>query len=230
MLDLASARRLNMGIGQPIAVRAMNTASSGYLTESWRARVAGVYSMTNRLAMDLSALSADCHHQVDGLIGAEFFAGHIVQIDFAKERIRLLQNYQPADKAEVLPLQIRARQIRIPVEVIGLGKGLARLNTGCASSLRWSVTKSMLASPDAPKPQGAGVTNLIVRKNTQSVRLGSLTLEDVPTGLQSEAMLAGEGGMMGAGLLSRFSIVTIDEPSGHLILEGLLKPKPPARP
>jgi hypothetical protein len=215
VLDLASARRLNLGIGRPVAVHAMNTSSSGYLTESWRARVAGVYAMTNRLAMDLSALSAECHHQVDGLIGAEFFAGHILQIDFAKGKIRLLQNYQPLGKAEVLPLQMRAWQIRIPVEVLGLGKGLARLNTGCAWSLRWSVTKSMLANPEASNP--------VIRRNTQSVRLGGMVLEDVPTGLQSEAMMAGEGGMMGVSLLSRFSLVTIDEQSGHFILEG---PKP----
>jgi hypothetical protein len=223
VLDLASARSFNLGVGQPVTVHGMNTASSGYLTESWRAWVGGVFSMTNRLAMDLSALSADCHRQVDGLIGAELFAGRVVQIDFANERIRLLQNYKPVGKAEVLPLQIQAWKIRVPVEVVGLGKGLARLNTGCASSLRWSVTKSMLAAPGSSKPQ------VVIRRNTQSVRLGGLTLEDISTRLQSEASMAGEAGMLGTGLLSHFSFVTIDEPAGQLILEGLITPKPANR-
>jgi hypothetical protein len=41
---------------------------------------------------------------VDGLIGADFFIGRIVQIDFAREKIRLLENYSPPVKAEVLPI------------------------------------------------------------------------------------------------------------------------------
>jgi hypothetical protein len=225
VLDLETARRLNLGMGRPVKVHGMNTSSPGYLTESWPSRAGGVSPITNRLAMDLSTMSADCHRQVDGLIGADFFAGRVVQIDFASEKIRLLGNYQPGDKAEILPLQIQASKLRVPVEIVGLGKGWARLNTGCASSLRWAVTKTMLASQDSSREPGVGITSLVVRRNTQSVRLGSLTLEHVTTGLQSEAMMAGEAGMLGAGLLSHFSIVTIDEPAGHLILEGLDQPK-----
>jgi hypothetical protein len=229
VMDLETARRLDLELGQPITVRGLNTTSAGYLTESWVARVGGISPLTNRLAMDLSALSADCHREVNGLIGADFFAGRVVQIDFANEKIHLLENYKPGEAAEVLPLEIHAAKLRVPVEILGLGKGWARLDTGCASALRWAVTKTMLASQDSSKEVGVGVSSLVIRRNTQSVRLGSLTLEHVSTGLQSEALMAGEAGLLGAGLLSRFALVTIDEPAGKLVLEGLIIPKPTNR-
>ncbi|MGD1086032.1 MAG: hypothetical protein ABSA47_14955, partial [Verrucomicrobiota bacterium] len=54
----------------------------------------------------------------------------------------------------------------------------------------------------------------------KTVRLGHLTLQEIPTGLHSEKLLAGEAGLLGAGLLSQFSIVPIDEPAGRLVLDG----------
>jgi hypothetical protein len=229
VMDTATARHLDLELGQPVTVRGINTTSLGHWTESWLAMVGGVSPLTNHLAMDLSALSADCHHEVDGLIGADFFAGRVVQIDFANEKIRLLDNYKPGDKAEVLRLQIEASKLRVPVEVVGFGQGWARLDTGCAAALRWTVTKAMLASQDSSKELAVGVSSQVIRRHTQSVRLGGLTLEHVSTGLQSEALMAGEAGLLGAGLLSRFSIVTINEPAGQLVLEGFTNSQPPTR-
>jgi Aspartyl protease len=229
VMDLETARHLDLELSQSVTVRGINTTSLGYWTEPWVARVGGVSSLTNHLAMDLSALSADCHHQVDGLIGADFFAKRVVQIDFINERIRLLSNYKPGDKAEILPLQIEASKLRVPVEVVDFGQGWARLDTGCAASLRWTVTKAMLASHDSPKELGVGVSSQVIRRHTQSVRLGGLTLDHVSTGLQSEALMPGEAALLGAGLLSRFSMVTINEPAGQLVLEGFSNPKPPSR-
>jgi hypothetical protein len=158
-----------------------------------------------------------------------FLRGRVVQIDFANDKIRLLENYKPGEAAEVLPLEIHASKLRVPVEVLGLGKGWARLDTGCASSLRWAITKTMLASQDSSKEVGVGVSSLVIRRNTQAVRLGSLTLDHVSTGLQSEALMAEEAGLLGTGLLSHFAVVTIDEPAGQLILEGFIIPKPTNR-
>lgn len=66
-----------------------------------------------------------------------------------------------------------------------------------------------------------GVSSVLIRQNTQSVRLGRLTLKNIATGLHPEKLLAGEAGLLGAGLLSQFASVTIDEPAGQLVLEGL---------
>jgi hypothetical protein len=117
----------------------------------------------------------------------------------------------------------------VPVEVVGFGKGWARLDTGCAAQLRWAVTKTMLAGQDSSKEVGVGVSSLVIRRNTQSIYLGGLALEQVSTGLQSEALMAGEAGLLGAGVLSRFSLVTINEPSGQVILENFATPKPTTR-
>jgi hypothetical protein len=76
---------------------------------------------------------------------------------------------------------------------------------------------------------GVGVTSVQIRQNNQSVRLGRLTLDHVSTGLHTEKLLAEEDGLLGAGLLSHFALVTIDEPAGQLILEDFANPKPHSR-
>jgi hypothetical protein len=139
VIDLQTARRLRLELGQPITVRGINATTLGYWPEHLSAQMGGVALPTNYLAMDLSEVSAACHHKADGLIGADFFSGRIVQIDFAKEKIRLLENFKPGVNAEVLPLQIEGSRMRAPVEVVGLGKAWARLDTGCASALHWTV-------------------------------------------------------------------------------------------
>jgi len=229
VIDLQTARRFHLELGQRVAVRGVNATASGYWTESLQASMGGIPLSAKFLAVDLSALSVACLRGVDGLIGADFFAGRVVQIDFAHEKIRLLQNHASTAKAQVLPLQIQASRMRVPVEVVGLGKGWARLDTGCASALHWAVSTAALANQGTTQELGVGVTSQVIRKNTQSVRLGGLTLEHVSTGLHTEKLLAGEDGLLGAGLLSHFAMVTIDEPAGQLILDEFANPKPSNR-
>jgi hypothetical protein len=229
VIDLQTARRLNLALGQPVTVRGINATTLGYWTDSLSARMGGVALSTNYLAMDLSAVSAACHRRVDGLIGADFFAGRVVQIDFARETIRLLDNGRPGPKAEVLPLQIEAARLRVPVEVVGLGKDWARLDTGCASALHWAVSTTALAGQCSSEELGVGVSSMLIRQNAQTVRLGRLTLNHISTGLHTEKLLAGEAGLLGAGLLTHFSSVTIDEPDRQLILESYSAPKPSNR-
>jgi hypothetical protein len=225
VIDLQTARRLHLELGQPITVRGINATTVGYWPECFSARMGGVSLPTNYLAMDLSALSAACHHKTDGLIGAEFFSGRVVQIDFAKEKIRLLEDFKPGVNADVLPLQIEAARLRTPVEVVGLGKAWARLDTGCASALHWAVSAIAPADQESSQELGVGVSSILIRQNMKSVRLGHLTLKDISTGLHTEKLLAGEAGLMGTGLLSQFSMVTIDEPGGQLVFEGLFSPR-----
>jgi hypothetical protein len=229
VMDLQTARRLHLELGQPVTVRGITSTTLGFRTQSLPPRMGGVDLPTNFLAMDLSALSAACHRQVDGLVGADFFAGRVVQIDFARDKIRLLAKSKPGVKAEVLPLRIQALRLRVPVEVVGLGKAWARLDTGCASALHWAVSTQVLASQDSSQELGVGVTSVQIRQNNQSVRLGRLTLDHVSTGLHTEKLLAEEDGLLGAGLLSHFALVTIDEPAGQLILEDFANPKPHSR-
>ena len=131
-----------------------------------------------------------------------------MQIDFAAEKIRLLENSAPSVKAEILPLQIQSARLRVPVEVMGLGKAWARLDTGCASALHWAVsTKAFARETTTADELGVGVSSQLIRQNTKSVRLGRLTLNNISTGLHTEKLLDGESGLLGAGLLSQFASV-----------------------
>jgi hypothetical protein len=229
VIDTRAAQRLHLEMGQPVTVRGINSTTVGYWPEHLPAQMAGVSLPGDYLAMDLSELSDACHRRVDGLLGADFFAGRIVQIDFLKERIHLLDRFQPAADATVLPLQIDAARLRVPVEVEGLGKAWARLDTGCASDLHWAVsTTAMTREGSSSQELGVGVSSILIRENRKSVRLGNLTVNNVSTGLHTETLLAGEAGLLGDGLLSQFSVVTIDEPAGQLVLEGNPACKPAA--
>lgn len=228
VIDLQTARRLHLEFGQPVTIRGINATAPGYWTECLSAHISAIPLPAKYLAMDLSAVSAACHRAVDGLIGADFFAGRVVQIDFAQEKIRLLENYRPEVNAEVLPLQIQALRLRVPVEVAGLGKAWARLDTGCASALHWAISSNTPVEEGSSQELGVGVSSLLIRQNAKTVRLGRLTLANISTGLHTENLLEGESGLLGAGLLSQFSIVTIDEPGGQLVLEGLSTHKLPS--
>jgi hypothetical protein len=211
---------------EAVTVRGINATTTGYWTDSPAAQLGGIALSTNYLAMDLSGVSVACHRQVDGLIGADFFAGRIVQIDFAREKVRLLENGPSPASAEILPLQIEGSKLRVPVEVVGLGKAWARLDTGCASDLHWAVSKDALNSQSSTEELGVGVSSMLIRQNSHSVRLGDLTLEKIATGLHTEKLLAGESGLVGSGLLSHFAVVTIDERAGQVTLEGFSSSKP----
>jgi hypothetical protein len=226
VISLQTARRLGLTLGQPMTVRGINTTTVGYWTENLPSQMGDVSLTSRYLAMDLSALSSACHRRVDGLIGADFFAGRIVQIDFAKEKIRLLEKYAPAANAEILPLQIEEARLRVPLEVVGLGKAWARLDTGCASALHWVVAADALTGEGSTQELGVGVSSILIRENNKAVRVGNLTLNNISTGLHTETLLAGEAGLLGAGLLSHFSVVTIDEPAREMVLEGLCGAKP----
>jgi hypothetical protein len=95
--------------------------------------------------------------------------------------------------------------------------------------LHWAVSKTALANQCSSEELGVGVSSILIRQNAQSVRLGSLTLNHISTGLHIEKLLAGEAGLLGAGLLSHFSSITVDEPGGHLILESYSTSKPTNR-
>ena len=63
------------------------------------------------------------------------------------------------------------------------------------------------------------LTKLNIPQSRTTVDLGGRTFRDVPTGIHRTAIFPGEAGLLGNGLLARFSIVTIDAKAGRLILQ-----------
>ena len=76
-----------------------------------------------------------------GILGMDFFRGRIVQIDFARRRLRLVvrDSLSLAD-GEILPIRIWNDVFCVPVRVAENPAQWIRLDTGCDASLVWVVS------------------------------------------------------------------------------------------
>src|SRR5260370_36460093 len=78
-----------------------------------RSAKANEVDLPNRLlALDLGKLSRSCACRVDGLIGADFFRGRSVQIDFRASKVRLIGSDMPS-AGEVALLDVRRCGMRV---------------------------------------------------------------------------------------------------------------------
>jgi hypothetical protein len=107
--------------------------------------------------------------------------------------------------------------MRIPVTIDGRKSQWLRLDTGCASPLQWVTSKIRLE--DCMRKTAIGLTELSIPQTETTVQIGPQQFQHVPTGIHKDPIFQGEGGLLGIGLLSRFSRVTIDAKSVRLILE-----------
>lgn len=97
-----------------------------------------------------------------------------------------------------------------------------RLDTGCAAALHWVTTQ---VRPQDCKPTlSVALTTVPVGMTHTCVQLAGLTFDAVPTGIHQQPLFEGEAGLLGNGLLSRFSSVIVDAKAKRVILEG---PPPP---
>lgn len=215
VIDLAAARRLGLKLGSFQSVQGVHSRVVAYQVKGFAAQVGSVPIAAAVLAMDLSGPSSACHQRIDGLIGADFFRKRIVQIDFAALTIRLLQREEfNAARGEMLPLATRNDTLCARVSIDGTAPEWLRLDTGCSGTLEWVVT-----ADKARKLRGAtiGVNSGSLRELQTEVQLGSTRLTGVKTGIHTEPMFAGESGLIGNGLLSRFT-VTIDAAKRRCLL------------
>jgi hypothetical protein len=216
VIHLDTAKRLQLKLGRKVVVQGVGTALSGFWLECPSAKAAEVPLPTRFLALDLSRFSQACERPVDGLIGADFFHHRVVQLDFAAGRLRLLPAGPGLTAGQTLPLEVRPGGLRVPIRVNGPARQWVRLDTGCASALQW-VTGTV--RPEAcTRRMAIGLAEVSIPQTVTTVGLGGLEFHEVPTGLHPEAIFPGEAGLLGNGLLARFSTVTIDARSGRLHL------------
>jgi hypothetical protein len=107
--------------------------------------------------------------------------------------------------------------MRVPVTVNGHKLQWVRLDTGCASALQWVTSR--VPSGQCKSQVAIGLTEISIPQTQTTVEIGLQTFPGVPTGIHQTAIFAGEAGLLGNGLLSRFSRITIDTKSARLILE-----------
>jgi len=218
VIDLGVARRLRLKLGHPVGVSGVNSTVPGYWPQYLSAHLGSVLLPKSYLAVDLRELSKACDCEVDGLLGANFFREHLVQIDFQARKIRLLKSINPDACSESVPLEPRRSGIRILLQVNGGKQQWLRLDTGCASALQW-VPPRMPAEPFLYKT-AVGMTEVLVPLVETTVRIGTVEFAHVATGIEDHRIFVGEDGLLGTGLLSRFAAITIDTSAHRLILRA----------
>jgi hypothetical protein len=217
-INLNTAKQIGLKLGQEVTVRGVETMLTGYWEQRMPAKVGGVRLPTEYIAVDLEKLSRSCERPVDGLIGADFFRGRVVQIDFDAQKIRILKSAKSEKSDVALQLELRPCGMRVPIGVNGHQHQWVRVDTGCATALQWVAS-------DVPPEQctghrmAIGLAAISIPQTTTTVGLGGHEFTNVPTGLHETPIFPGEAGLLGNGLLSRFSAVTIDAKAGRVILK-----------
>lgn len=212
--EAARSLHLRLGMAQEVAGVYSRTAASRI--SHFEASVGGMALPQSVLALDLGAVSATCHQPIDGLVGADFFRGRVVQIDFAASCIRILNSSAPGRGATVLPMQMRNHAVCLPVSVADGASEWMRLDTGCDSSLEWAPGRAA-QSGDA-RSTSVGLSNGGGQTIYTDVRLGDRSLHAVRTGKHNTQIFPGESGLVGNALLCKFR-VTVDSIHHQVILE-----------
>jgi hypothetical protein len=215
VLDLRSAKRLHVPLGAPVEVRGVESKSTAYHIPPIQATDGDARIATISLAVDLANAQAVCSEPVDGLIGVDFFSNRIVQIDFASHVIRFPAKAEPTG-AQPLPIRFRNGTMCVPISVNGSHPRWTRFDTGCNDALHWVIPRPSKTGP-APGVSIGFLTDTRDQALT-SVRLGNQSLELVETALHGHELFRGEAGLVGNGILSRFT-VTVDTGKRRILLE-----------
>jgi predicted aspartyl protease len=217
VVNLPTAQKLGLKHGARVSVQGVHSRSTGYWGLPLSAAPDSVPLPKDFLAVDLGELSRACECRVDGLLGADFFSNRVVQIDFTAHKVRLLATPRSSAGDVELALRKEHNTFLVPIGVNGEDPKWVRLDTGCAAALHWVTSGARSKSFD--QRMSVALTKLSVPQTQVTVQLGELRFGGVTTGLHERQIFPGEAGLLGIGLLSRFSSVTIDAVAGRVVLE-----------
>jgi hypothetical protein len=142
-IDLRTARRLEIHLGNQQIVEGVNGQGFAYRVNDLQAVCGGIALPKSVVAVDLRALSDCCDQPVDGILGVDFFRSRIMQIDFTEGRVRILEKCDPnLANCEILPIRMCNDAFCVPVRVAGNPAQWMRLDTGCDVALEWVVSKT----------------------------------------------------------------------------------------
>lgn len=219
VLNIQAARRLNLKLESRQSVHGVHSQTIAYWISGFKAEAAGITLPESLLAIDLSGVSKTVHQPIDGLLGADFFRGRIVQIDFVARKIRVLDHAQPNARAAVLPIKWCNDAICVPVGLAGNSPQWMRLDTGCGSAVEWAPGKAVARGDPGMRGVFIGLASASIRYIHAEVQLSSHKLSGVEIGVHPQQIFSGEHGLLGNGVLSQFR-VTIDTPGRRVILEN----------
>jgi Aspartyl protease len=217
-MDLQTACSLRLKLGEQQTVQGVSGSAMGYRVHNLQAVSGGIDLPTSVLAIDLRTVSECCRQRVDGILGADFFRDRVVQIDFTAGKVRLLENCDVnLANCDVLPIKMCNDAVCIPVRVAGNPAQWMRLDTGCDSALEWMVGEPRTRSHEKASIGLSHSSRPCIRA---TVQIGGQRIA-IRAGIHEKQLFAGEAGLLGNGLLSKFCL-TIDEPRNRVTFE---KPK-----
>jgi hypothetical protein len=220
VLNLETASRLKIPMGKPLTVRGVTSDASACEIASLPSTISGVTAGNIALVADMQHARALCLENVDGLIGANFFRNRIVQIDYGRQCLRILAKSPRSTAGFRLPIKIINDVACAGVGVNGSSLRWARIDTGCNDSLHWVIPK--LARSEKTEGASIGFVTDALDLTLARVALGNRFISSVPTALHGHPFFEGEAGLLGNGLLSRFT-VTLDWPGRSLILQDRIE-------
>jgi hypothetical protein len=215
VLSLRTARRLKLKIARTENVRGVGSEAAAYHFDPVQMTAGTVVLPETGLAVDLSMADELCSRPIDGLIGVGFFRDRVVQIDYKHHCLRLSGPVSDGEVGERLPIKMVNGIMCVPVGVNESQPRWTRFDTGCNDALHWVVPQPQ----ERPARMGVSLGFVTNPNDTTltSVLLGSRSLDKVKTALHGRELFSGEAGLLGNGLLSRFT-VTVDWPRGEVRL------------
>ncbi len=209
VLELGTARRLRLELGEPKAVFGVGQTSVAYRIDAFQASVGGVPLNSGVYAVPLRPSKGEQKRRIDGMLGQDFFRDRVVEIDYAR-RLMVFHPKSPFRKGGI-PLRYLGDALCVPVALAGGEPEWVRLDTGCATALEWTAKPP----PGVPMVKAKRAS---FRIGETTVHLGGKTVGPVPVGFHDAPFFEGEAGLLGNGILSRFR-VTIDAQAMKLYLE-----------
>jgi Aspartyl protease len=213
-LNWNAARRLKVKLGVPAWAVGVEGSAEARWVHGFAARIGDVPFVSDLLAFDLRQINPGSPRDIDGLLGQDFFRGRIVEIDFRKKRLRLLERADSAGSA-VLPIRFQNGAMCVPVSVAGSAPRWTRLDTGCNDDLHWVGSRPSRSGRRGPL---VGFSRGPLAYVETIVNLAEYQISGVQAGLHSREFFPGEAGLLGNGILSRFT-VTVDAPGGRVLLK-----------
>jgi hypothetical protein len=214
VLSKNTAKELGLILTKGELVRTVNGTENAHRSETIHFNL-GTSSRSLRFSADplvinLASESRTLGTPIDGLIGADFFAGRSVRIDFRKSRLQVSPPGKPGPSATHLPLSRGRNGIFVGLTAGDSSLRRVRLDTGCSRSLCWSP------------PTGSALRGSRNGKSMiTDVNFGSLVISDVSTDLYRKPLFPGEDGLLGTALLSRFESVWIDSVNHRISFESI---------
>ena len=181
------------------------------------------FTCEHTIAIDLSQNYSVTGHDLDGILGSDFFQRFVVEIDYHARVVRL---FEPASFAyrgdgDPVPLLFDRRLPYVMAELTVAGEAPQMRRLLVDSGSEDAVDDEILLRSKGPKREVTGGVGLgqeyrVTFGTIAKFRLGSITLEDVPGVAPGVALVGGE-------VLHRFT-VTFDyrrqtmylEPNRHL--------------